>query len=118
MPRAKQMSKARDSVENIQDDLKNLRDDVTQLSQQLETLLRDTGGDVADDVKKRLVRAKATVDEMLETAGVKGLEAARAANDMKDNLVEGVEETVREHPMMTLAIAVGVGFIVSSALRR
>jgi ElaB/YqjD/DUF883 family membrane-anchored ribosome-binding protein len=37
---------------------------------------------------------------------------------MKDNLVEGVEETVREHPMMTLAIAVGVGFIVSSALRR
>ncbi len=64
-----------------------------------------------------LSRAKSTVDDMIADAGTKGRDAARAARDFKDNLVDDVEETVREHPLMTIAVAVGVGYIISS-LRR
>ncbi len=117
MARARQVPKSRD-IDHLQDDLQNLREDVAQLSKQLEGALRDAGSDVADDVMKRLGRAKATVDQLIEGVGVKGADAARAAVELKDNLVDGVEESVREHPMMTLAVAMGVGFILSAALRR
>jgi ElaB/YqjD/DUF883 family membrane-anchored ribosome-binding protein len=117
MARAKPSAKAADAIGNIQDDLQGLREDVAQLTQQLEGLLRDAGSDVVDDVMDRLSRARSTVDEMIADAGAKGKDAARAARDFKDNLVEDVEETVREHPLMTIAIALGVGYIISSMRR-
>lgn len=119
MPRAaaKSGSKSREAVENIQGDLQSLRDDVTQLTQQLEGLLREAGSDVLDDVMARLSKAKTTVDDMIADAGTKGRHAARAARDLKDNIIDDVEDTVREHPLMTIAVAVGIGFIISSMRR-
>ena len=117
MPHAKRTPKSDDAIGNIQGDLQSLRDDVSLLTQQLEGLLRDAGNDVVEDVLGRLSRAKSTVDDMIADAGTKGRDAARAARDFKDNLVDDVEETVREHPLMTIAVAVGVGYIISS-LRR
>ena len=117
MARAKPSAKAADAIGNIQDDLQGLREDVAQLTQQLEGLLRDAGSDVVDDVMGRLSRARSTVDEMIADAGEKGRDAARAARDFKDNLVDDVEETVREHPLMAIAIALGVGYIISSMRR-
>jgi ElaB/YqjD/DUF883 family membrane-anchored ribosome-binding protein len=117
MPRAKRTLKADDAIGNIQGDLQSLRDDVSLLTQQLEGLLRDSGNDVVEDVLGRLSRAKSTVDDMIADAGAKGRDAARAARELGDNLVDDLEETVREHPIMTIAIALGVGYIISS-LRR
>ena len=98
MARAKQSTKLKDNaIGNIQGDLQSLRDDVAQLTQQLEGVLRDAGSDVVDDVMSRLSRAKSTVDDMIADAGSKGRDAARVAREVKDNLVDDVEETVREH---------------------
>jgi len=36
---------------------------------------------------------------------------------IKDNIIDDVEDAVREHPLMTIAVAVGVGFIISSMRR-
>lgn len=119
MPRAaiKAVPKSKEAIENIQDDLQRLRDDVAQLTQQLEGVLREAGSDVAEDVMSRLSRAKTTVDELIADAGTKGRDAARVARNLKDTIIDDVEETVREHPLMTIAVAVGVGFIISSMRR-
>lgn len=118
MPRNGRSKKAAQSMEDIQDDLQSLRDDVMQLSTQLQSLLSESGNDMMDEVMSRLGRAKATVDDLIEGAGDKGREAARAVSDLKDNLADGVEDSVREHPIAALAIAMGVGFVLSSTLRR
>ena len=54
---------------------------------------------------------------MIAEAGTKSRDAARAARDIKDNIIDDVEDAVREHPLMTIAVAVGVGFIISSMRR-
>ena len=115
MPRAaaKTVPKSKEAIENIHEDLQSLRDDVAQLTQQLEGPLREAGSDVLDDVMARLSRAKTTVDDMMAEAGTKSRDAARAARDIKDNIIDDVEDAVREHPLMTIAVAVGVGFIIS-----
>jgi ElaB/YqjD/DUF883 family membrane-anchored ribosome-binding protein len=118
MPRNGHSKKARPSIDAVQDDLQSLRDDVTQLSTQLQGLLSNAGTEVVDDVMARLNRARSTVDALIVEAGHRGKEAARAVVDIKENIVEGVEESVRERPIMALAIAVGFGFILSSTMRR
>jgi ElaB/YqjD/DUF883 family membrane-anchored ribosome-binding protein len=118
MPRNGHAKKPKQAVGRIQDDLQSLRDDVTHLSEQMQSLLGDAGKDVMDDVMSRLGRAKETVDALIEDAGSKGKEAARAVVDLKENLVDEVETTVRERPITALAIAMGVGFLLSSTLRR
>jgi ElaB/YqjD/DUF883 family membrane-anchored ribosome-binding protein len=118
MPRNGQSKKARSNIDTVQDDLQSLREDVTELSTQIQGLLSNAGKDVVDDVMERLNRARSTVDDLIVEAGQRGKEAARAVVDMKESVVEGVEESVRERPLTALAIAVGFGFILSSTLRR
>ncbi|MGZ5894838.1 MAG: DUF883 family protein [Xanthobacteraceae bacterium] len=118
MARNGHTKKTAKTVESIEDDLQSLRGDVTHLSKQLQTLLRDAGSDAVDDVMSRLSRARATVDDLIADAGSKGKEAARVVVNMKDNFVDCVEDSVRERPLAALAIAAGVGFILSSTLRR
>jgi ElaB/YqjD/DUF883 family membrane-anchored ribosome-binding protein len=118
MPRTKKSNGGSASVESIQSDLQVVRDDVAHLVQQVELLLTESGNDAVDEVKARLRRAKDTVDQMLAEAGAKGRDAATAVRDMRDNLAEDVEESIREHPFMSVALAVGVGFLLSTTLRR
>jgi ElaB/YqjD/DUF883 family membrane-anchored ribosome-binding protein len=118
MPRSKKSNGRTATVEALQSDLQVVRDDVAHLVQQVETLLTETGNDAVDEVKARLRRAKETVDSMIADAGEKGRNAATAVRDMRDSLTEDVEESIREYPFASIAIAVGVGFILSSTLRR
>lgn len=118
MPRSKKSNGGTATAESIQNDLQAVRDDVTHLVQQVELLLSESGNDAVDEVKARLRRAKETVDHMIVDAGAKGREAATAMRDIRDGLAEDVEESIREHPFASVALAVGVGFILSSTLRR
>ena len=74
MPRTtKSVAKATDA---LQGDLQTLRDDVAQLTRQIEGLLKDAGSDAMGDVMARLGRAKTTVDDLISTAGARGLEVS------------------------------------------
>ena len=110
--------KAKPSIDAIQDDLQSLRDDVAHLSTELQGLLGDAGKDVVDDVMGRLNRARSTVDDLIVDASQRAREGARAVVDMKESVVEGVEDSVRERPITALAIAAGLGFLLSSTLLR
>jgi ElaB/YqjD/DUF883 family membrane-anchored ribosome-binding protein len=118
MPRSRKSNGGKASSEAIQHDLVAIRDDFSHLAKQIESLLTDTGSEAVDEVKARLVRAKDTVDQMIADAGAKGREAATAVRDIRDGIAEDVEESIREHPFASIALAVGVGFILSSTLRR
>jgi ElaB/YqjD/DUF883 family membrane-anchored ribosome-binding protein len=105
------------TVNGIQSDLETLREDVTHLTKQIEALLTESGSDAIDDVKARLRRTKETVEDIIAEAGAKGQEALSSARDIRDTVVSDVEDQIREHPLTTVALAVGVGYLLSS-LRR
>lgn len=106
------------NVKNLKKDLQSLREDMLELSKQVEGLASDTGGEMLNDVKANLARFGETVDDLLANAGTRGREAVDAVGEMGSNAIDDVEDAVREHPFTALAIAVGVGFVLSSTMRR
>ena len=106
------------NVKNLKKDLQHLREDVLELSKQVEGLASNAGGEMLDDVKANLARFGETVDELLAGAGARGREAVDAVGEMSGNVVENVEDTIRQHPISAVAIAVGLGFVLSSTMRK
>jgi ElaB/YqjD/DUF883 family membrane-anchored ribosome-binding protein len=92
------------TVDSLQEDLIAMRDDVGKLSQQVVDLLSAKGG-------AAYKRAKKNFD-------AKTGEAAEAVRDVRDTLSDALEETVQERPLATLAIALGIGFVIGATWRR
>jgi ElaB/YqjD/DUF883 family membrane-anchored ribosome-binding protein len=118
MARARTADLSSVNVKNLKKDLQHLRDDLSELSRQVEGLAADAGSDMLDDVKTRLANFGSSVDDLIGHAGARGREAVDAVSDMGSNVVDDVEEAIRERPFTSLAIAVGLGFVLSSTMRR
>jgi ElaB/YqjD/DUF883 family membrane-anchored ribosome-binding protein len=98
----------------VQEDLQSLREDMSDLASQLTDALG--GEEIADDMKQRFQQISDNIDEALSQAGSKGREVARQTG--ADAIGDKVENSIREHPFASLAIAIGVGALVGSQLRR
>ena len=106
------------NVKNLKKDLQSLRDDMLELSKQVEGLASNAGGEMLDDVKANLARSARPSTTCSPGAGTRGREAVDAVGEMGGNVVDTVEDAIREHPLSALAIAVGLGFVLSSTMRR
>lgn len=92
------------TVDSLQEDLTAMRDDVGKLGQQVVDLLSAKGGDAYKRAKKNF--------------DAKTGEAADAVRDVRDTFADAIEESVQERPYATLAIALGVGFVIGATWRR
>ena len=92
------------TIESLQDDLVAVRNDLSKLSEQLVGLLSAKGTAAYKRARKQL---DATMGD-----------ATDAAREVRDNLSEALEESVQERPLATLAIALGMGFLIGALWRR
>jgi ElaB/YqjD/DUF883 family membrane-anchored ribosome-binding protein len=103
------------TIEDIRSDLQTLRDDVTRLATQVTTLVGTTGDEAVGEVKERIRRLRETMEDTVADAGERGRDAVL---DVTDQLGEAIEDSLRTHPISTVALAVGLGFLVGTAWRR
>jgi ElaB/YqjD/DUF883 family membrane-anchored ribosome-binding protein len=103
-PTAKFTRNASATVDSLQEEFTAMRDDVGKLSQQVVDLLSAKGG-------AAYKRAKKNFD-------AKTGEAADVVRDVRDTFSDAIEELVQERPFATLAVALGVGFVMGAMWRR
>jgi ElaB/YqjD/DUF883 family membrane-anchored ribosome-binding protein len=109
---AKDIGKAAASGgEDIRGDLNTLRDDVAKLTQQLADILSSRGGAAWDT-------ARSNVEGVISGAQATGQEAVDAVREVGDNLMEAVDESLKQRPYTTLAIAAAIGFLFGATWRR
>lgn len=92
------------TIESLQDDLIAVRNDLSKLSDQLVGLLSAKGTAAYKRARKQL---DATMGE-----------ATDAAREVRDSMSEALEESVQERPLTTLALALGMGFVIGAMWRR
>src|SRR6516165_838961 len=92
---------------DIQKDLQMLRDDFSRLAAQVADIMADRGG-----------AAWQRADDVFSDAQDRGREAVDAMREVSDKFVEAVDESIKNRPYTTLAMALGLGFLFVSTWRR
>ena len=108
-------SETASTIQDIQGDLKQLREDVGRLAQQMTTILTDSGDEALGEIKGRVRQLREDLNDTMNGASERGREAF---GEVTETLGEAVETSLREHPITTVALAVGLGFLVGTAWRR
>jgi ElaB/YqjD/DUF883 family membrane-anchored ribosome-binding protein len=57
-------------------------------------------------------------DQLTQFATQKGRDAVEAVRGAAENVTDTVEESIQERPMTTIALAVGLGFLIGAIWRR
>ncbi len=100
---------------DIQKDLQALRDDFGRLADQVTAILSDKGNAAWQRAKSSV---KTSVDGVVADAQAKGHEAVGAMREVSDNFVAAIDESIKERPYATLAIAAAIGFLFGATWRR
>lgn len=103
--------KAAKAAGDIQGDLQELQADVAKLTQQLTDIVAAKGSEVW-----RLAREN--VDELVGEAGARGKDAANAMRDVTNTLTDAIDESIERRPYTTLAMVLGLGFILGAIWKR
>jgi ElaB/YqjD/DUF883 family membrane-anchored ribosome-binding protein len=72
--------------------------------------MRETTGDTDAGLRE--------VGSVVSGALDRGREAAHAMRDVSDNFVDAIDESLKNRPYATLALAAAVGFLFGAAWRR
>jgi ElaB/YqjD/DUF883 family membrane-anchored ribosome-binding protein len=104
-----------DATRDVQQDLQALREDLGVLAEEVTGLMSSTGNQALDEVKDRISRIRSGLDDVMSDAGARGRDALR---DASENLSSALEQQVKERPLATLAIALGLGFILGATWRK
>jgi ElaB/YqjD/DUF883 family membrane-anchored ribosome-binding protein len=99
------------AVDDIRKDLQTLREDMLRLAGQVSTLVSATSDETIGDVKARMRQMGDAVSDLSERG--KGI-----ASDIIDDVGATLEQNVRTRPLATIAVAVGLGFLVGALWRR
>jgi ElaB/YqjD/DUF883 family membrane-anchored ribosome-binding protein len=103
------------TVEGIARGIQTLRDDLAQLSRQVTTVLSASSDEAIGEVKERMRRMRDNIDATVADARERGREAL---SDVSGNVGDALEESLREHPLTTVTLALGLGFLFGTMLRR
>jgi ElaB/YqjD/DUF883 family membrane-anchored ribosome-binding protein len=95
---------------DFQEDIDALRGDVAKLANQIGDILTAKGNQAWD-------RAKNNFGGVVSDATAKGQEAVDAVREVSDNMVGAIDESLKKRPYTTLAIAVGIGFLLGITRR-
>ena len=96
---------------DFQRDLESLRDDLARLADQVRNIVTTKGSAAWQ-------RAKTRADGVMSDAQAKGQDAASAVRDVSGHLADAVDESIKNRPYTTLALAVGLGFLLGTSFRR
>jgi len=103
------------TVEDIQRDVQALRDDLAKLAGQVGDLLSAGGAEALAGLKKRAQTVQDELDDTMSDVGERGREAL---SEVSDHLGEALQESMQQHPLTTIALAVGLGFLFGTVWRR
>ena len=103
------------TMETTKHNLQSLRDEFGALAAEVTRLMEISDQHEADELKNRIDQVRAKFESAVSDVSDSSRDAI---HELSKNIADVVEESLRERPIATLALALGVGFIVGTALRR
>jgi ElaB/YqjD/DUF883 family membrane-anchored ribosome-binding protein len=118
---------AKDTAQNLADDkacarfekdLTAVKNDVAHLSQQISEAVNAIGAVTQGQARRGLKNARASVDSVMSDASDRAGAVANAAQDAASSVGDTLADVIAERPLATLALALGLGFLIGVTWRR
>jgi ElaB/YqjD/DUF883 family membrane-anchored ribosome-binding protein len=106
------------NYENLQKDLSAVKNDLAALAEQLSEALTSFTNAAGKQARRSYRDARSNVEGLASDLSDRGGAVADAAHDAANSVAETLENAVRERPLATVALAVGLGFLIGVTWRR
>lgn len=104
--------------DRFEKELAAVKNDITQLSERIGEALGAVSGEAAHQARRGYRQARRNVNAVLSDAQAHGSAAMEAAQDAATSFEETAENAIRERPVTTIAVALGLGLLIGMAWRR
>jgi ElaB/YqjD/DUF883 family membrane-anchored ribosome-binding protein len=102
----------------LEKEMANMRDAIGGLSDQISDAASDIGSVAQEQGKRGLKHARANLESMANDASDRLGVVADRAQSQAASLGDTLEDAIQERPLSTLALALGLGFLLGVIWRR
>ena len=102
----------------LEKEMANMRDAIGDLSDQVSDAASDIGSVAQEQGKRGLKHARANLESMANDASDRLGVVADTAQSQAASLGDTLEDAIQERPLSTLALALGLGFLLGVIWRR
>ena len=107
-----------DAFSRLEKEMAAMKNAIGELSHQVADAASDLGAVAQEQAKRGLKHARANVDSMVADASDRVSAVANVAQSQVASIEETLEDVIRERPLSTVALALGLGFLVGVTWRR
>lgn len=104
--------------ERLAKDVAAVKSDIAALTEQITDALNNFANSATRQARRGYRQARDNVNSAMDDASERGNAMMGAAQDAAYSLEETMEDTVARRPWATVAVALGVGFLLGAAWRR
>jgi ElaB/YqjD/DUF883 family membrane-anchored ribosome-binding protein len=106
------------NYQRLEKDVNTVKDDIAALTDQITDALNTFAGAAKKQARRGYKQARENVDSAIDDASERGSAMLGAAQDAAVTLEETLEDVIVQRPLATVAIALGLGFLIGVTWRR
>jgi ElaB/YqjD/DUF883 family membrane-anchored ribosome-binding protein len=107
-----------DAFRRLEKEMAAMKNAIGELSHQVADAASDIGAVAQEQAKRGLKHARANVDSMVADASNRVSAVANVAQSQVVSIEDTLEDVIRERPLSTVGLALGLGFLIGVTWRR
>ena len=106
------------TYDRLEKDVTAVKSDIAALTDQITDAINTFAGAATKQAKRGYKQARAQVDSTMDDVSERGGAMMEAAQDAAHSIEETLEDVITQRPLATVALALGLGFLIGATWRR
>jgi ElaB/YqjD/DUF883 family membrane-anchored ribosome-binding protein len=106
------------NYDRLEKDVTAVKSDIAELTDQITDAINTFAGTAKKQAKRGYKQARAQVDSTVDDVSERGGAMMEAAQDAAHSIEETLEDVITQRPLATVALALGLGFLIGATWRR
>ena len=106
------------TYERLEKDVTAVKNDIAALTEQITDALNDFAGTAGKQARRGYRQARANAEQAVDEMSERGSAMMDAAQDAASSIEETLEDAITQRPLATVAVALGIGFLIGVTWRR
>ena len=104
--------------QRLEKDVTSVKNDIAALTEQITDAINTFAGTAKKQARRGYRQARENLDSKLDDVSERGSAVFGAAQDAAVTVEETLEDVIKQRPLATVALALGLGFLIGVTWRR